>query len=87
MDPTYAANTHSETMRSTKHKPENWAVALGMLGLLGNDGGGCGGDVGRGEMAEKMGEVELQVMAGKKEVNSAYLNVGGRQGVLFGFLQ
>nr|GEZ90999.1 hypothetical protein [Tanacetum cinerariifolium] len=60
---------------------------LGMLGLLGHDGGGRGGDVGSGEMAEKMGEVELQVMAGKKEVNSAYLNVGGRQGVLFGFLQ
>nr|GEY35493.1 hypothetical protein [Tanacetum cinerariifolium] len=43
-----------------------------MLGLLGNDGGGRGGDVGSGEMAEKVGEVELQVMAGKKEVNIGF---------------
>nr|GEY38764.1 reverse transcriptase domain-containing protein [Tanacetum cinerariifolium] len=43
-----------------------------MLGLLGNDGGGHGGDVGSRGMAEKMGEVELQAMAGKKEVDSGF---------------
>nr|GEZ33491.1 hypothetical protein [Tanacetum cinerariifolium] len=45
-------------------------------GLAGVSGGGVMGVVGSGEMAEKMGEVELQVMAGKTGEVTVFSNRG-----------